>query len=65
MNLGLSAIAACALCLSVPAYSQTAPASPAPAPSDDLGQKFSDVPIDISAEKFDASGVLSTASGNV
>ena len=65
MNLGLSAIAACVLCLSVPAFSQTTAASPAPPPSDDLGQKFSDVPIDISAEKFDASGVLATARGNV
>ena len=36
-----------------------------PAGEDDLFGKFSDIPIDIAAERMGASGQLSTASGNV
>src|SRR5688572_5963074 len=65
MNLGLSAIAACVLSLALPGFSQTTATSPAPPPADSIGSRFSDVPIDISAERLDTSRELATASGNV
>ncbi len=55
MKLRSTALALAALCMS-------ALAAPPGPPS--LG-KFSDIPIDIAAERLDASGILATASGNV
>jgi LPS-assembly protein len=68
MNLGFTALAACVLSLAPVAIAQSNPATPAPtAPpaGDELSQSFSDIPIDITADQFDASGILATAKGNV
>src|SRR6187399_2390692 len=62
MNLGNIAIALCALILAPLGQAQTPP--PPLGGSDELSGKFSDMPMDIVAEKFDASGILAVASGN-
>ena len=54
MKLRSTALALAALCISALAAPQAPP----------LG-RFSDMPIDIAAERLDVSGILSTASGNV
>jgi LPS-assembly protein len=59
MKLLCTALALAALCVA----GQAAPRMP-PVGAESIG-RFSDIPIDIAAEKLDVSGVLSTASGNV
>lgn len=67
MNLGFSAIAVCALTFAPFALAQAPSLLPdlTSQPKDELNSKFSDIPIDITAERFDASGILATAAGNV
>ena len=67
MNPGHIAIVVCAFALGPMALAQTTGLTPAPPPAEDdsLGGRFSDIPIDISAERLDASGEFATASGNV
>jgi lipopolysaccharide export system protein LptA len=59
MNLRRAVLAFAALCMAGSVLAQTHARE-----SDPLG-KFSDIPIDIAAERLDASGELATASGNV
>ena len=59
MKIRSTVLALSALCISAIG----APRMPL-ASSDSLG-RFSDIPIDIAAERLDASGILATASGNV
>ena len=59
MNIRSTALALAALCISAHG------APKAPLPGADSPGRFSDIPIDIAAERLDASGILATASGNV
>ena len=59
MNIRSTALALAALCISALG------APKLPFAESDSGGKFSDIPIDITAEKLDASRILTTASGDV